>query len=162
MENTLCNPYIQGHFTNMLSKNSIVYMNNDHSHNNYKQNDSHIIYSRISVVFSWNEIAVFAEIMTDYKAEVDNLNEDLLIGHPTVAFFSEVVLSHVILPPFRQEALSMLNNRLKFLLFSSTSVIVRFTASKPGNGSCTLSIVSPRDINSASPLGSITRRRPTS
>ena len=81
-----------------------------------------------------------------------------VIGQVAFALLLAVVLSHMISPPPNREALSIESVRLKVLVETSISVIFKETAVKPVGRSISAG-VSPRDIISWSPVGSITRRR---
>ena len=81
-----------------------------------------------------------------------------IIGQLALAWFLEVVSSHVISPPSKREALAIEMVKLKFLWKSFISVISNDTAVKPV-GSETSAAVSPVDVISCSPVGSNNRRR---
>ena len=83
-----------------------------------------------------------------------------VVGHLALAWFLEVVSSHVISPPPKRKALAIEMVKLKFLLKSSISIISNDTAVKPV-GRDISSAVSPIDVISWSPVGSTNRRRAT-
>ena len=83
-----------------------------------------------------------------------------IIGQLALAWFLEVVSSHLISPPPKREALAIEMVKLKLLWKSFISVISNDTAVKPV-GRYKSTAVSPTDTISCSPVGSNNRKRTT-
>ena len=82
--------------------------------------------------------------------------------HLAVATFL-LVLSHMISPPSKREAFIIESVRKKlFMNPSIASVILKYSTVTPGRAIYISPAVSPVDVTSWCPLGSITRRRTTS
>ena len=76
-----------------------------------------------------------------------------IIGHLAFASFLDVVLSHLISPPFKRKALSIESVSVKFLVDSSISVIVKDIAEKPvGKLSYPYKFDGKKPLRSAAPV----------